>query len=435
MMYFTNANEKDIKGMNKFTKIAAVRSGCRLLIFWLLCSFSLATYGQEDIIPRDSVPPNVKDVGDVLKNLFNKKEDTTKIKKQKPVAILPAIGYNQSFGFLIGAKMSIVKQVGPKETTSLSAFGLEAIYTTEGVMIAQARHNVFTAGNKFNWQGHWQLSKFLINDYNIGTGNEDYVTKSDSAFPVKFTYIRLTERVYKKISPHWFAGVGVNFQIRSNIEDEKLDSLGSTPHYRYSKRNGFNPEKYTANSLLLALQYNTREHPIRPYGGTYAEFGFLFNQQWMGSNKNAILLNYDIRKYFSLSNRRPDHVLAFWHLGSYTLSGIQPYLALPATGYDTYNRSGRAYTIGRFKGPAFSYFESEYRFPITSNRLISGVAFVNVQTASDDLDKKLFQYWDPAYGGGLRILFEKGSRSVICVDYAKGKYGSGGFFFGLNEAF
>ena len=91
--------------------------------------------------------------------------------------------------------------------------------------------------------------------------------------------------------------------------------------------------------------------------------------------------------------------------------------------------------IGRFKGPSFSYFESEYRFPITRNKLFSGVAFINLQTASDDLGKKIFQYWEPAAGGGLRILFQKQSRSTVCIDYVKGKYGSSGWFFGLNEVF
>jgi hypothetical protein len=66
---------------------------------------------------------------------------------------------------------------------------------------------------------------------------------------------------------------------------------------------------------------------------------------------------------------------------------------------------------------------------------VSGVAFMNLQTASDDLKKKIFQYWEPGGGGGLRILFNKQSRSTICMDYARGKYGSSGFFFGLNEVF
>ncbi|MGZ5135000.1 MAG: BamA/TamA family outer membrane protein, partial [Flavitalea sp.] len=326
-------------------------------------------------------------------------------------------------------------QFGEKENTDLSAFGLEGLYTSKGIITVQARHNVFTAGNKWHFQGNWQLSKFLITDYGIGTGNKEYLYKSDSAFLIRFTYIRLSEKVYRKIGPRLYAGVGLNFNMRDNIDDEKLDTLPSTPHYRYSLRNGFDPTKYSSNGFVLAIEYNTRDHPIRSYSGTYADFNLLFNQRWLGSTKNAIQLVYDFRKYLSLSSKRPEHVLAFWHIGSYKISGTLPYLGLPATGYDVYNRTGRAYTIGRFKGPSFAYFESEYRFPITRNKLVSGVAFINVQTASDDLEKKLFQYWDPAAGGGLRILFQKQSRSTICIDYAKGKYGSGGFFFGLNEAF
>jgi hypothetical protein len=42
---------------------------------------------------------------------------------------------------------------------------------------------------------------------------------------------------------------------------------------------------------------------------------------------------------------------------------------------------------------------------------------------------------EPAAGAGLRILFNKRSRTNICLDYARGRYGSSGIFFALNEAF
>ena len=122
-------------------------------------------------------------------------------------------------------------------------------------------------------------------------------------------------------------------------------------------------------------------------------------------------------------------------LVDFILDGAIPYLELPATGSDLYNRSGRAYTISRFKGPSFAYGETEYRFPITRNKLLSGVAFFNIQTASDDLGKKIFEYWEPGGGAGLRILLQKQSRTVICIDYAMGKHESRGLFFGLNEVF
>jgi len=407
-----------------------------IVILVLLCCFSGAAQAQDTVAADSSTVTPVKDLQGILKQLFKKNKDTTTVAKEpKTIAILPSIGYNPSFGVVLGAKLSAVKRLGDDDKTSLSSFGLEGIYTTKGIVTAQARHNVFLKGNKWNFQGNWQLSKFLITDYSIGTGNKNYLTDSDSAFLIRFNIIRLTEKAYRKIGGNFYAGAGISFDIRYKIDDEKLATLKSTPHYRYSLRNGFDTTKYYANGLLLALQYNTREHPLRSYGGLYADLSLRFNQQWLGSTKDAIQVMYDIRKYVSLSRKNPEHVLAFWHWASYKLSGKVPYLELPATAYDTYNRSGRAYTIGRFKGPSYACFETEYRFPITNNKLISGVAFMNFQTASDDLEKKIFQFWDTAAGGGLRILFQKDSRSTICIDYAKGKYGSGGFFFGLNEVF
>jgi hypothetical protein len=408
--------------------ITACAVGC-LLFFSASVNAQQTTAGDNSLIP-------MSDLGDLIKRVLNKKVDTTKAPKKSGMTILPSIGYNPSFGFVIGAKISSIKQYGAPGNTSLSSFGLEGIYSTKGVITGQARHNVFTDGNKWNFQGNWQLSKFLIADYGIGTGNkEEYQHNSDSTFLIRFQFIRLTEKVYRKIGPHLFAGGGISFDIRYDINDEQLKVLPNSPHKRYSLRNGFDTSKYSANGLLLALQYNTREHPLRSYGGVYADFSLRFNQKWLGSTKNAIQLIYDLRKYISLSKKNPEHVLAFWHWASYKLSGTVPYLELPATAYDTYGRSGRAYTMGRFKGPSYACFESEYRFPITKNKLLSGVAFMNLQTASDDLEKKVFQYWETGYGGGFRILLQKQSRSTICIDYARGKYGSSGFFFGLNEVF
>jgi len=408
-----------------------------LVIINLACLLSNSVYSQidQDVVVYDTAVTHIKDVGDILNKMFKKKADTTIKKKQKGFAILPSLGYNPSFGFVIGAKASSIRQFGDKSNTELSVFGIEGLYTSKGVVTGQVRHNVFTAGNKWNFIGNWQMSRFLITDYNIGTGNKDYINKTDSAFPIRFNYLRLMERVYRKIGRHLFTGAGLAFHFRDQIDDEKLDTLDSSPHFRYSVRNGFNPQHYAQNALLLGIAYYTRDHPTRSYRGAYADISFAFSQQWLGSTKNSIQVFYDIRKYVSLSKKTPEHVLAFWHMASYKLDGTIPYLALPATGYDTYNRSGRGYTIGRFKGLSYAYFESEYRFPISKNKLVSGVAFINVQTASDDLGKKLFQYWDPAAGGGLRILFQKESRSTICIDYARGKYGASGFFFGLNEAF
>jgi outer membrane protein assembly factor BamA len=400
--------------------------GCLLL-------FSTLVKAQDTTSKSNSVP--VEDLGDFARRILHKNVDSAKAAKKSNKAILPTFGYNPSLGFLIGAKLSGLKQLGNPENTRLSAFLLEALITSKGVITVQARHNVFKAANKWNIQGNWQFSKFLVADYGVGTGNKDYLTKSDSTFPIKFNFIRLTEGVYRMISKNLYFGLGVTFNIRTKINDEKLEDLHTTPHQRYSLRNGFDTSKYFSNGLLLGFQYNTRDHPLRSYSGTYAEIVLRINPKWLGSSQKSVQFYYDLRKYIGLSKKNPEHILACWLTASFKLSGTIPYLELPATGSDMYNRSGRAYTISRFKGPSYTYWESEYRFPITRNKLLSGVAFFNLQTASDDLGKKVFDYWEPGGGAGLRILLKKQSRATMCIDYAKGKYGSRGLFFGLNEVF
>lgn len=402
-----------------------------VMIIMLLPVLSRA---QDDTTSKINNVP-VEDIGDFARRILHKKVDSTKKQKKDKLAILPSFGYNPSLGFIIGAKVSGVKQMGDPANTRLSSFGLEAVLSSKGVITVQARHNIFKAANKWNFQGNWQFSKYLVADYNVGTGNADYITKSDSAFPIKFNVIRLTEGVYRSIGKNIYAGVGVTINLRNKINDEKLDSLGSTPHQRYSLRNGFDTIKYNSNGLAFGFQYNTRDHPLRSYSGTYAEVVLRVNPEWLGSSKKSTQFYYDLRKYIGLSKKNPEHVLAFWLIGSFKLSGAIPYLELPATGSDMYNRSGRAYTISRFKGPSYTYYESEYRFPITRNKLLSGVAFVNLQTASDDLGKKVFDYWEPGGGAGFRILMQKRTRTTICLDYAIGKYNSSGVFFGLNEVF
>jgi len=57
-----------------------------------------------------------------------------------------------------------------------------------------------------------------------------------------------------------------------------------------------------------------------------------------------------------------------------------------------------------------------------------------MESANDLVANKIFDVWKPAGGLGLRVLFNKATRTNLCLDYAWGTYGQKGFFLGLNEA-
>lgn len=373
-----------------------------------------------------------QDLMGILKKLVNAKSNDS-VKKTSTVTILPAIGYNPSIGFLLGVNFLRSFHKGNPATTNLSVAQLDVSYTTKKLFIARFRTNIFTNNNKWNLQGNWQYMRNYINDYGLG---DEAQQDPPVNYPIRFNYFRFTEKAYANLGKHFYAGGGISIDLRNDIQDSKLDSVTLTPHYRYSVDKGFNPKNYFVNGLIANVQYTTKEHPNRPYGGIYSEAYIRYNTKLLGSTKESAQLYTEFRKYWSLSSKNPEHVLAFWYWGSYLLWGKLPYIELPGTAYDTYNRSGRGYTLSRFKGPQFVYWETEYRFPISENsKLFSGVAFANFQTYSDENSKGLFKRVEPAAGAGLRILFTKNSRTNICLDYAVGKYGSSGFFFALNEAF
>jgi hypothetical protein len=401
-----------------------------LLTLSFLATFTL----QAQDSTLNTAAKDTVDFGVFVSRLLGKEK-----KKQKPqsgFSLLPAIGYNPSVGFILGVNVAGGFHLGNPATTSLSSATATGYFTSKGILNLQLRHNLFTENNNYLLQGNIQLTKMIVADYGLGPGSGK--DKIDSvAFPINYKEIRINEKFYKRVSKTVLVGSGIALNHHYNIIDEiwEADTTSITPHHTYSISKDFNPKTYTVSGIFLNAQFTTRDHLNRAYKGFFADLTYRLNPTWLGSSKPSMQAITEIRKYFSLSKVNPEHVLAFWHLGTFRLQGDLPYLDLPATATDMFNRSGRGYTIGRFRGPSFFYLESEYRFPITQNKFLSGVVFANVQTVSDGLDRQLFQAFEPAGGAGLRILFNKKTRTNLCIDYAMGKYGSQGLFFGLNEVF
>ncbi|HEX5024320.1 MAG TPA: hypothetical protein VFV68_03565 [Agriterribacter sp.] len=403
------------------------------LFFNLVCHCMVRAQDTVPVQQSTDTLSEQRDLMDVIRKLFNsKKSDTTK--KKSNVTVLPAIGYNPSIGFLLGINFLRTFHKGDPATTKLSATQLDFSYTTKHLIIARFRTNIFTKDNKWNLQGNWQYTRNYVKDFGLG---EEARQDPPVEYPIRFNYFRVTQKAYRSIGNNFFAGAGISIDMRNDIQVTNPDSTyTSNPHQDYSSEKGFDPRKYFVNGLIANFQYNTKEHPNRTYRGTYAELYMRYNTKVLGSTKESGQLYTEFRKYLGLSQKNPEHVIAFWYWGSYLLWGDMPYLELPATEYDTYNRSGRGYTLGRFRGPSFADIEAEYRFPISQQtKFLSGVLFASFQTASDSKNNGLFKYWEPAAGAGVRILFNKQSRTNICIDYARGKYGSSGIFFALNEAF
>jgi hypothetical protein len=419
----------------------------RYTLVVLIIALSISSLFAQEKEDSPELLKRQTDAKDIIRSIFKGRSSDTIIDKHPYFSLLPSAGFNPSVGLAIGVTTTGGKNYGNPETTSFSVYNANAYITTYGLVSFEFKQNLFTADNKFNIQGAIQAGKTVALDYGVGTGrpvqgdgsfsiNNFALANNPDIYPIAYTYYKFTERVYRKVVKYIYVGAGVIVDIYKNIDDQRrIDPNISTHNYRYSQLNDYPTAGYQANGFLLNFEYNSRDQTNRPYKGLYADFVIRLNQQWLGSNHEAIQLKTEVRKYWSLSKKKPEQVIAFWLWGSYLLSGTVPYLELPGTGSDAAGRIGRAYTIGRFKGPSFYYNEAEYRYPITSNKLLSGVVFANAETADNQHSIKLFEYIEPGAGVGLRLLFNKYTRSNLCIDYGRGNYGSSGLFLGLNEVF
>lgn len=400
---------------------------------------------------QDSIVPQ-KDLPDKLLEWFHKppKAEEKVLQQHKLYkAFLPIIGYTPANGFLIGTGVSASLLLGDPKTTNMSSFLTNINFTSKKQVVINFRSSISTKDNKWVMQGDYRILFFSQPTYGPGTYFKDRpdLHSIDTTYTIplqkqdmRFNYVRLYQTFNRKVSSSIYIGVGYNLDYHFNIKDEDLDTLSAekkiTDHYVYSITNGFSQKKYSTSGVVLNALYDTRDHPISSHSGQYANVSLRVNPKFLGSSEASTRLAVEYKTFFPMSKRNSNYVLGFWTWQSYLLGGKQPYLALPSITWDMYNRSGRGYIQGRFRGENFFYAESEYRFPILANGILSGVTFLNVTSASDEATRQsVLQKFAPGYGAGLRVKMDKKTRTNISIDYGRGSHGASAIYFNLQEAF
>ncbi|MFO7614075.1 MAG: BamA/TamA family outer membrane protein [Bacteroidales bacterium] len=390
-----------------------------------------------------------------LGDLFRKKDLPPRPPKNFTALVLPNISSNPSNGLLLGVGGALGWWFGPKETTRISSAGFTAAWTTKNQWIFFVKSNAYTSNDKFFLQSDWRYYIYSQPTFGLGTNAPDSVELDPSwgwmaaptgdepgAYPLKFNYFKFHEIVSYKIKTNFYGGIGFHLDHYSNIRDILLNASDTleikeiTPHYAYSEYYGFNPEKYTLTGLSLNFVFDSRDNLINPYKGMYFNLNLKQNFTFLGSDRNSTFLFFDYRYYRGLSKRMPRHVIGAWLWGNFMVAGRAPYLTLQAIGDDQRARSGRGYIQGRYRGEKFLYGEIEYRFPISRcSQILGGVVFLNATTASNNsTGVKLFQYIQPGFGAGLRVMINTTSRTNINLDFGVGKK-SKGFYFSGAETF
>lgn len=379
-------------------------------------------------------------------------------KKEKKLRFLPlpAVGMSPTTGWMLGIAPGAYWMLGdPSNTSPSSALGT-VLFTQNKQLLMTAKATTFFSGDQWNMLTDL---RYFVNSqptYGLGTGpqsakpvgnggidfSDDPFQPIETAQMMEFSYLRLHNTVMKRYQEtRFFMGLGYHLDYHYKINDQllNLDTIPPvvTSHYGYSVFKDIDPEKYILSGVSLNFLFDSRDNAVNPYSGRYAYANIRINPTFLGSTKGSSILWLEYRDYLHLSKDRPRHLIGFWTYGWFQTSGTLPYMDLPAVGWDQFGRSGRAYTQGRFRGQDLIYTELEWRVPLQREKDTFGaVLFVNGTTATNrDANISLYDYLDVGYGLGLRVMIMKKSRANLALDYAWGRYGAQGFYFGLNEVF
>ncbi len=401
-----------------------------LIVLWMFPISVLAQNGPNTLPQNNAVKDTARqtDLIDIAKELFHIHPQKIREERDKKIyfSILPvSTTVPGGSGRALITSTTAATYLGSRRTTNLSSATFAPYWNFKGRFGLPLRSSIWLPDNTWNIQGDIRFMVYPQYTWGLGS-NRTY----DEKLLVDYKYIRFYQSALKRIKPYFFAGMGYNLDYHFNIksDDENIDLKQYTGYEYGLDRNSF------SSGLSFNLLYDTRNNSINPLPGSYANIVYRINPAFLGSNDSWQSLYLDLRKYVPLnpSEKNQQNTLAFWSYFWTALNNGIPYLDLPATGWDSYNRSGRGIEQNRYRGKSLLYMESEYRRDITRNGLLGFVVFANVNTVTGS--GTFFSSWHPAAGTGLRIKFNKGSNTNIGIDYGASK-GYSTVMFNLGEAF
>lgn len=336
------------------------------------------------------------------------------------VSFLPTISSNPAIGVAFGAVMSVASRRGGADSR-VSAAQASVAFTTKKQVIGTVRNDLHSRSGAWSLVGDMRLAKYYQRAPQLGSD----VPTDAATIDVDYYWIRLSQTAYRRVRGPLQVGLGYHLDSFIHIEPREGHTLPPVVAAAF-------PLTTVSSGVSLGALVDSRDNALNASRGLYGRASYYYNPVFLGSDRDWQSLQLEGRAYLRLPPERRQ-VLAMWTQAWQTLDGSPPYFSLPSVGWDTYGRTGRGYPAGRLRGEDWVYGDVEYRFDLMRNGLLGAVAFVNGSTLSDASGS--YGRWAYGGGAGLRVKLDKKYGTNLAMDFAWGRDGSRGLWFGLNEAF
>ncbi len=338
------------------------------------------------------------------------------------LTVLPAFGYTLQTGFagLVSANIGYYADKSPE--AKMSTISTSVTYSQYNQIIFPLFADIWSKGGKYNFISDNRYISYPSDIFGLGGA-----TDPNKDHTIDFKQIKFHQTLLRQIKTDLYAGIGFYY-------DRFWDIKVIEPQTRlinvYLQKEFGNSQ--VAIGPTFRILFDSRTNQLNADKGFYANAVLRQNFTELGSDDEWASLLLDVRKYINFP-RGSKNTLALWSFNWLTPAGDPSYLLLPSTGWDDQYNTGRGYIQSRFRGKQMIYFETEYRYRITSNGLLGGVAFFNIEKFMGNL--KPYDNLLPGYGAGIRIRLNKKSGANLCLDYGFGNGGSHGLYVNLGEVF
>lgn len=401
-----------------------------LLAIFICCSFNMLHAQSPKIIVLDSfgqvVPADTIrqiDMIDYLARIFKIKESEEKRSEKKVNFSLFPSASSRTGSKTVVTSFNASFRLGDIENTTSSSVFFVPYLAFNGRYGFLLQPNIWLRNNSWNFTGDYFILSYPQNTWGLGGNSPD-----ENETSIDYNYLRIHQNAQKGIFPHVAVGMGYALDFHYDIEVEETPLGDSTEIFLPADR-----DYTTSSGITLSALYDNRPGTINPQRGVMGSVTYSFFTSFLGSTDTYQSIYLDVRKYFPLPGRKHDVFAVrsyYWTI----VTGTAPYLDLPSVRWEPASgSSSRGIEQNRYRSNAMMYFESEYRFGITANGFVGGVIFGSLTSASE-YQTQYFKYWHPAGGAGLRLKFNKYSRTNVALDYGFSK-GYSVFYLNIGEAF
>lgn len=349
------------------------------------------------------------DLVDYLVKLFKIKNSEQKRDDRKVRFSIFPTSSNMAGGKTVFTSVNLAFMLGDMKNTNVSSIYFVPYIGTQRKYGFQIQPNIWLSENKWYFVGEYFILNYPQDTWGLGGNSADSnITRID------YDYLRFHQNGLKKVAPNFFVGLGYSFDQHYNIEVEKtnwsqeiLDSMDVS-------------EKTTSSGIVLPLLYGDRRNILNPQGGFMINVNYNLFLPALGSDSYWQSFFLDVRKYIAF-NLIKQRILALRSYYWTVTDGTPPYLDYPSNRWEPISgSSSKGMAQNRYRSNALLYFETEYRFGITRNGLFGATIFASVLSASE-FNTQRFEYWHAAAGAGIRVKFNKFSRTNIAIDFGFSK--------------